>query len=233
MAGKHDGLLPTSQWAATHWIGAGLHWETAQMVKSAIRHWLEARRLDMKTWSVRAGLGETAVRDILERDRDPRFGTLQRLAEALDMTVGELLRISPSPAMVPVVGYVGAGAEVFPFDDHEKGAGMDEIPAPAGLEDAVAVIVRSDSMYPVYRDGDLLFYRRDPFGRGTPQSAIGEECIVQCHEGPMLIKVLRRGTTRATWTLESYNAPPRNDVKVDWAAPVLFVDRRGRFRKAT
>lgn len=201
------------------------------MITEALKHWMAVRKTNPKRWSLAAGLGETTVRDIIERGRDPRYGTLEKLAEAMEISMGELLLISESRPLVPVVGYVGAGAEVFPFDDHAKGGGMDEVPAPPGLEDAVAVYVRSDSMWPVYRDGDLLFYRRAGMGRAVPSAAIGEECIVKVKDGPMLIKVLKAGNGKL-WTLESYNAPPRMEQNLEWASPVLFADKRGRFKRA-
>src|ERR1043166_9685350 len=56
---------------------------------------------------------------------------------------------------VHAIGYVGAGAEIIPIDDHAIGAGLEEVEIPPGIPDnAVLVIVRGDSMYPRYFDGE-------------------------------------------------------------------------------
>lgn len=137
-----------------------------------------------------------------------------------DMSAGDQRTIS-------LVGYVGAGAEIFPFDDHAMGSGLDELPAPPGLEDCVAVEVRGDSLYPAYWPGDRVYYRR--YRDGVPSLALGQECVVQVHNGPMLIKTVKRGSAKGLFDLESYNAAPRPDQRLDWAAPVLWADKRGRF----
>lgn len=135
----------------------------------------------------------------------------------------------PQPRHVQLVGYVGAGLQVFPFDDHAKGGGFEEdLLAPPGLEDAVAVEIRGDSGYPVYRPGDRVYYRRDR--DGVPTMAIGQECVVKVLDGPTLLKTVRRGRARALFDLESYNAPPLPDQKLEWASPVLWHDKSGRLR---
>lgn len=62
--------------------------------------------------------------------------------------------------MIPIVGYVGAGAEVFSIDDHAKGGGLDEIKSPWSElgPDAVAVRVRGNSMAPALHDKDIIIY---------------------------------------------------------------------------
>lgn len=124
-------------------------------------------------------------------------------------------------AKVAVVGYIGAGAEVIPFDDFAKGTGLNKVEAPMGYEgECVAVQVRGNSMYPI-EDGWLVFYRKDI--EGVDDTSINKLCVVKVNEGPTLIKKLRRGTRRGLYTLESWNAPPQEDVRLDWAAPVIDI----------
>ena len=129
----------------------------------------------------------------------------------------------PSPHIVSVVGYVGAGQEIFALDDHALGAGLEEVEAPEGVgrDTMVAVRVRGESMHPL-RNGWLLFYRRDQ--HGVPEACMNRLCIVKlADEGPILVKELRRGYREGHFVLSSWNAPPIEDVRLDWAAPVLSI----------
>lgn len=122
----------------------------------------------------------------------------------------------------PVVGYIGAGAEVFPVDDHAKGEGLDKVDPPSGIEfPCVAARVRGDSMYPMLEDGWLVFWTRD--NESVPEECLNKLCVVQVKDGPMLVKRLRRGSRAGLFNLESHNAPLRTDVALEWAARVLDI----------
>ncbi len=130
---------------------------------------------------------------------------------------------APPSHRVSVVGYVGAGQEIFALDDHALGAGLEEVEAPEGVgrDTMVAVRVRGESMHPL-RDGWLLFYRRDQ--HGVPEACLNRLCIVKlADDGPVLVKELHRGYREGHFVLSSWNAPPIEDVRVDWAAPVLSI----------
>lgn len=128
------------------------------------------------------------------------------------------------PTMIPVVGYVGAGAEVFCIDDHAKGAGLDEVdmPIPGMSPSSVAVRVRGDSMIPAYFDGDLIFY--DKNDNGDLMHLVGKECVVSLTDGRKFIKTLRR-RANGDWYLFSYNAEPIMDIEIEWAAKVNVIKR--------
>ncbi len=130
--------------------------------------------------------------------------------------------VAPSD-MVSVVGYVGAGQEIFALDVHALGASLEEVEAPEGVgrDTMVAVRVRGESMHPL-RDGWLLFYRRDQ--HGVPETCLNRLCIVKlADDGPILVKELHRGYREGHFVLSSWNAPPIEDVRLDWAAPVLSI----------
>lgn len=119
---------------------------------------------------------------------------------------------------VPLVGYVGAGAEIYAYDD---GGALDEIEPPPGIgPDAVAVRVKGDSMFPRYMDGDVLIYDQ----HDHIQRADGQECIVSLSDGRKLVKLVRADRDGGV-TLESWNAPPMRDLVVDWMAIVRWVRR--------
>lgn len=120
---------------------------------------------------------------------------------------------------VPMVGLVGAGAEIFAIDD---GGSLDEVEPPPGIgPNAVAVQVRGDSMYPRYMEGDLLIYD----AHASLKRADGQECVVALPDGRRFVKVVR-ADGEGTATLESFNAPPMRSQIIEWVAPILWVKRR-------
>lgn len=123
-------------------------------------------------------------------------------------------------ATIPVVGYVGAGAEVFAIDDHAKGDGIEEIEAPPGMLNGIALIVRGNSMTPKYDDGEVIYIEKTLF---SIDGLIGENCYVQLSDGRCFLKKLQYGSKPGLFTLISYNAPPIIDVPVERAYPIAFT----------
>jgi phage repressor protein C with HTH and peptisase S24 domain len=175
--------------------------------------------LSVNAWAIQSGVSEGGLRDFLKgRAKSITIAQLEKLASSVGKKIADFL-----PGGIPLVGKVGAGSEVFPFGDSP----YDEIDMPAGCPaDAVAVEVEGDSMFPDYWPGDILIYRRDiPFDRDT---CLYQDCIVRVVGGPTLIKRVKPGSRADVLTLESINAPPRIDQRIEWAAPVLFHDKTRR-----
>jgi len=147
-------------------------------------------------------------------------------AHPAEFRYGALPEVEPPQApsrLVPVVGYVGAGQTVFAHDDHAMGGGLEEVEGPEGVGQGsvVAVRIRGDSMHPM-RDGWLLFYRRDQ--EGVPDDCLNRLCIVKiADDGPILVKELHRSYQPNRYLLASWNAPPMEDVDLEWAATVLSI----------
>jgi phage repressor protein C with HTH and peptisase S24 domain len=115
---------------------------------------------------------------------------------------------------VPVVGHVGAGAVVFPIDNGV----LDTVEPPFSTpENAVAVIVRGDSMLPAYRNGTYLILQ--PLD--DPAEAIHRRAVVTLEDGSRLVKEVERGLSPGHFNLVSYNASPIRDVVIVQAARVL------------
>lgn len=158
----------------------------------------------------------------------PSAETLARLGEmagavGLPLPAAALAGLGWRPTPVPVVGYVGAGAEVFPYDEYAPNEGMEQVEAPlaAAQGAVVAVRVRGESMFPI-EDGWLVFYRRDH--DGVPSFCNNRLCIVKVAEGPTLLKKLRFAGDG--YYLESWNAPTRFAPSLEWAAPIVEIRPR-------
>lgn len=143
----------------------------------------------------------------------------QQLSDFFEVPEFDLF--ATAPIVVPVKGYIGAGAVVEAVDAGD----MDEIEAPADADPrTVAAIVRGDSMLPVYDDGTVLYWSR----LLAPDAMVNRKCVVQLVNGRIYVKVLRNGTRPGMWTLQSINIAVSDmvDVHVEWAAPIDWVKPR-------
>lgn len=155
-----------------------------------------------------------------------------RYAKAYRVSKGWLLTGEGDPRqknIAQVVGYIGAGAQVFPIDSDGDDGMLDEVeldfPMPEGT---VAAIVRGDSMLPVFEEGDLIGYFRDA---SDPHAVLGRQCVVKVVDGPIYLKTVKRGSTPGLFTLSSFNARDIEDVGLEWAAPFQFRVSRFQWRK--
>lgn len=191
-------------------------------IRDALRRQMEKTGWKAKPLAKAAGMGETAVRDILKNNgQDVRVGTLVRLASVLNCDLEELIA---SPR-VQLAGYIGAGGSVIfedPLPDEEP------VLRPPGLSGEITALeVRGDSMLPKYESGDIIYIQRQH--EGVLPEYIGEYCAVRLSSGETFLKKLAFGSREGVYTLVSLNAADMADVEVDWATPVLFVmPRRSR-----
>jgi hypothetical protein len=179
--------------------------------------------------SVVAGLDKSTIRKMLENpNASPLARNAAKIAGALGYSIEEIIYIGetsslpPARCAVPVVGRVGAGAQVPVFDTGLEGASF-RVAAPPGLSprDIVAVEVQGDSMEPVYSDGDLLFYTRATHD-GVPDEAIGHRCVAEDADGMGWVKQVKRGDSPGHFHLVSLNpgAASMWNVPLRWAARV-------------
>jgi hypothetical protein len=150
---------------------------------------------------------------------------LPAIAEALNVSLdwlatGKGPRMGARPVEALLVGKVGAGSEITRFEDGTVLAGIE---APAGVTAPNVAEISGDSQYPL-QEGWLIFY--GPEHQGVPEDCIGKLCVVEVKDGPTLLKTLKRGSRKGLFRLESWNAPPREDVKLSWAARVVYIKPR-------
>lgn len=122
----------------------------------------------------------------------------------------------PTAAMVPVIGYVGAGSEAH-FYAEAQGP-FDEVSMPTwGNPLTVAVELRGNSLGPILNGWIAYFDRRqDP----PTDELLGQLCVVELVNGQVLVKVLQRGRLPGRFDLHSQTEGPMLDQEVVWAARV-------------
>lgn len=126
-----------------------------------------------------------------------------------------------SPRVVPMVGYVGAGAEAHyqSFDGEPLG----DVDAPEGAtEKTVAVEVRGTSLGPLFERW-LIFY--DDVRTPVTPDLHGRLCIVGLSD-KVLVKLIKPARRKNHFHLLSNNEEPLFDQEVLWAARVRSMTPR-------
>ncbi len=130
--------------------------------------------------------------------------------------------VPPDALKVPVVGYVGAGAEVH-FYALVRGE-LDEVDLPKGApESTVAVEIRGESLGSIFNRW-LVYY--DSVHRPVTPELIGELCVVGLEDGRILVKQIQRGRSNGLFNLVSLTDKPIEDVPVEWAAKINNISPR-------
>jgi lambda repressor-like predicted transcriptional regulator len=191
----------------------------SQQRRAALRVFMEARGLSAAGWAKKAGVPASTLQSFLQgRSESLRGQTEQLLAVALGVTVSQMYD-SPEINLVPVVGRIGAGAIVLPFEGDQEA--MDYVAAPPTIEakDVVAYEIEGYSM-PPFKPGNRVFARRDDCG--IPDDCLQQMCIVKLTDGRQLFKIVRRGYSDGRYNLHSLDGePPIEDVTLEWAARVV------------
>jgi phage repressor protein C with HTH and peptisase S24 domain len=164
-------------------------------------------------------------------ERGLRKDAAERYSRAFRVPVAWLMlgegSISSAKA-VPIMGRIGAGAEIQPESEQVPPEGLFEVefslPLPDGM---VGFEVVGDSMYPRYDDGDVVICSSE----GIPPSNLepGQEAAVRTSDGRRFLKRVRPGAKG--FTLESHNAPPIHDIKLEWASEVVTVVRQRKWKR--
>jgi DNA-binding XRE family transcriptional regulator len=151
----------------------------------------------------------------------PTTENIEKLSELAKMSVDEFLEISEHRMQVPIVGYVGAGAEMVLYS--EGHGEFDTVEAPRGSSSTtVAVEIRGDSLGEGF-SGWLAFY--DQVMSPPTENLIGRMCVVGLEDGRVLVKRLYKGQIKGKYNLLAVVGPPIYDISIIWAAKVLHISQ--------
>ena len=169
---------------------------------------------------MKAGLSESAVRDVLNRGSSPSIDAFLAICGAAGVSPSHVLEGGEFQLSVPIVGIVSAGEGWTEADPSSS-----PVEFALAADDTIAIEVKGDSMAPVYRNGDLLFCNRR-FGPHA-DNLIGLDCVIKTADGRNFLKILKRGSRPGRFALKSYNVVVEDieDVALAWAAPVAWIKR--------
>jgi hypothetical protein len=207
-------------------------------IRAHLQMLMDAKKTKYTTVSRGAGLSHTAVRDLMTRTDNPGLFTLDRIFSYLGSSFPEFICDeygSQTHAVVPVVGTVGAGGMVMPFDSlpliprnlsrHEREElNCQMAPAPGGSypDGVVALKVTGTSMLPFMAEGSIVYYSDRTIGGASPQ-ALNRQCVVMTPDGCCLLKVVRKSHITGRFDLISFNMETIPEQELIWCAPVIFI----------
>lgn len=145
---------------------------------------------------------------------------INQAAKAFDVSPSEILEDPEAQAAIPLMGYLGAGAEVMPEFEQVPPDGLEQIEIPFHLPaDMIAFKVRGDSMLPVFKEGAVIVVYRDQ--KKPLESFYGEEAAVRTSDGRRFIKTIIRG--QGGVNLLSWNANPIENVHLEWIGEIFAI----------
>src|ERR1039458_150096 len=202
-------------------------------MQNRIKEFRKKAKLSLAELATITGTSAQQLNRLEQGKRRLNTDNIMAIARALNVSSTDLLQ--GQKVRIPVIGKVGAGAEVYPFDDlpllprvvsedEQEYINCSWIEAPPGVfpGGVVALRVEGDSMMPFMPEGTIVYYA-ERFDDGAPEHCIASLCVVQLRDGKTLLKMVRKGHSHGRFDLQSYNMNTITDIELAWCAPVIFI----------
>ncbi len=156
-----------------------------------------------------------------------------RLSKALHCDPEDFIKNSTNK-IIPILGYIGAGEEVFPVDDlplissalrendvSQINCEFVETPPGSSSSGMVALRVKGDSMEPFLSENTIIYY--NAVIRRNFDEYLNSLVVAKLKDGHVYLKKLKRGFGYGKYNLLSYNAKMIENVEMEWCAKIVFV----------
>lgn len=168
----------------------------------------------MEELAEHAGLSKSQISRIETDERDPSVESLKAVADALGVSIAQLLETSDAWQQAPIFGTIGEGGMLQACEHAE----VQYLTVPAAYGELLVLRVGSDSLYPRYNKGEHVLCAKDTV---DPKGVLGRECLVHLANGRAMLRMVHAGSKPNTYNLTSHNQPPLNDVAVVSCRPVV------------
>lgn len=142
-----------------------------------IRILRSGRALTQQAVAEALGVSRSAVAMWEKDEREPDLETLARLAKLLDVPLSALVEREEAPMpenlrpvrarRIPLLGAIAAGEPIFAEEEHET-----YVDVGGGVRADFALEVKGESMEPLYKDGDVVYIRRQDDVRDGQVAAV-------------------------------------------------------------
>ena len=189
------------------------------MIRNRVREIRKSRGLTLEKLAELTGISVSQLSRIEKHDRGWSVTSFPKIAEALNVDVGELLDASNAWQDVPLLGSFG---QTVWARFKSAGKSTPTVRMPSAIGNVLAVSITGPILYPRYTEGDVLAVMEDSV---DPKDWIGRECLISTDTHYFAIKHVQPGLKPGHFTLLSHNEPPVINRAVVTCRPVVFVSR--------
>lgn len=192
--------------------------------RDSLRRFMAARQTNLSQLAKKSGVPYTTLASFMTGDTKSLKATNEALiASAYDVSVDEVFGGRETlEQRVPVVGFVGAGAEAHYYGESQSP--LDYVTAPDyATPKTVAAEIRGPSVGD-YFSGWLLFW--DDVRSPVTPDLHGELCVVGLADGRVLVKKIMPARDGVLFHLFSMTEGPMLDQEITWAAKVTGMRPR-------
>lgn len=186
--------------------------------------WFKGLMADMgisqRELAKRIGINHSALSLTLRGKRTMKMSEAAELARLLGRPVSEVMEncgIQADATTVPLRGWVDSHNELHQEPDTVRIT--TPVPLPVG---SFAIQYRTSGTIMEHVDGWMMFVWAP--SAGVPNEAIGKLCLVKVQDGMQMTGVVKRGYRRGAYNLIMSAAQQLNDINIEWAAPIVFIE---------
>lgn len=192
------------------------------VLKNRLKEIRKSRGLTLEKLSEMSGVSLSQISRIEKGERGWSVDSLPKLAEALNVTVAELIDTSQVWLDAPVIGSFGQhvwarlkfnGANNFPT-----------IRVPAAYGNVFALTINGSAYYPRYMEGQIVAVASLSL---PPEDCLGKECLTGVDTGYYALKFVFEGSQPDHFVLTSHNEPAIPNRKLLSCRPVVYSGPAG------
>lgn len=191
--------------------------------RERLREWVEQSGRSRAAICKDAGVGPTALRDILDREQSPSVDQLSKILRVLGRSLLDLYVENESINLNLKIN--GVTSEVPGVWSELPRQQSRYLPLKLLEQDAVTIEVNGSGLLPEFRHGDVI---SGPKIVGPHvDNYVGRECIVETKTGEHLICILMRGTKTGRFNLRPLDNRKEEikNAEVAWIAPIEMIFR--------